>query len=92
MGMWNTNSLIKLQKHFAIEVESVYLEPLQKYHTGFAKKVAYAYTENKLHEKLDLLSRLVLPIAKRFARTGVIAITKYIIGHSVIVVFIKDHA
>lgn len=90
VGMWNMNSLIKLQKYFNIKVESVHIEPLQKYHIGFAKKIAFKKVLNKLHEKLGFLSKFVLPIANRFALTGVSAVSEFMIGHSILIVFKKN--
>jgi 2-polyprenyl-3-methyl-5-hydroxy-6-metoxy-1,4-benzoquinol methylase len=92
LGLWNINSLIKLQNYFNIRVESIYIEPLQEYHSGFAKKIAYKTVMEKLRSKLGFSSRLLSPIAKRFALTGVMAVREFIIGHTVLAVFRKNYA
>lgn len=90
MGMWDINSLIKLQKYFNIKVESVHIEPLQKYHDGYAMKIAYKNISKKLNQKLGIFSKFVIPIARRFTCTGVSAVTKFMIGHSILIVFKKN--
>jgi SAM-dependent methyltransferase len=89
MGLWEMNSLIKLQDYFDIRVDSIHLEPLQKYHSGYAMKFAYKYVAEKL-KRIGILAKLVAPFANRFARTGVTAVTDFIIGHSIVIVFKKN--
>jgi SAM-dependent methyltransferase len=89
MGMWDTNSLIKLPRFFPIEVDSVYLEPLQSYHAWFAKSVA----ETKFKEKLDKKKLDWIPFLKKFGdrmiNMTVRAVSEHIIGHSIMVVYTK---
>lgn len=91
MGLWNLNSLIKLQKYFNIKVESVHIEPLQKYHAGYAMKIANENVLSKLYKKLGFLPRFLLPTIERFTYIGVSAVIEFMIGHSILVVFKKDY-
>lgn len=90
MGMWNINSLIKLQNYFDIKIESIHIEPLQKYHIGFANKVAEKTVISKLQQKLGPFSFLLKNIAKRFAFLGVSGVAEHIIGHTILIVFKKN--
>ncbi|MFZ2621007.1 MAG: class I SAM-dependent methyltransferase [Minisyncoccia bacterium] len=90
MGMWNMNSLIKLQYNFNMKLESIYLEPLQKYHLGFANEIAEKVVEKKLNEKLGPFSFILKNMANRLAFLGISSISEHIIGHSIIVVFKKN--
>ena len=90
MGLWDINSLIKLQKYFDMYVESVHLEPLQEYHSGYAMKLAYKNIETKLRKRIGFITKFIMPISRRIACTGVSAVTKFIIGHSVLIVFRKN--
>jgi len=89
MGMWNINSLIKLPLFFPLEVEGVHLEPLQSYHAGFAISVA----KNKFKEKLNRKNLGWIPFLKYFGNrminVAIRSISEHIIGHSIMVVYIK---
>ncbi len=89
MGLWDMNSLIKLPRFFSLNVDAVYLEPLQSYHAWFAKRVA----ENKFKEKLDRKKLGWIPFLKSFAdrmiNMTVRAVSDHIIGHSIMVVYTK---
>jgi len=89
MGLWNINSLIKLQYFFNMKIESIYLEPLQKYHLGFANKTAEKIMKKKLRQKMSFFSTIIERAARRFAFLGVSAVSDYIIGHSIVIVFRK---
>lgn len=89
MGLWNSNSLMKLQDYFDIKIESIQLEPLQKYHAGFADTILEKEIDNKLKEKLGPLSPLVRKPAMRLARLTVAAMSEYIIGQTVLAVYRK---
>lgn len=90
MGMWDINSLIKLQNYFEMKIESIHQEPLQKYHIGFANKVTEKSVETKLRQKLGPFTFLLKNIANRFAFLGVSSVSNYIIGHTILVVFKKN--
>lgn len=91
MGLWNMNSLIKLQNHFKMKIEAIHLEPLQSYHVGFTDKMVEQKLNDKLREKLGLFGALIKNMAKRFANLGVSAVSEYIIGHTILVVFRKNY-
>ncbi len=90
MGLWEINSLIKLQNNFDMKLDSIHLEPLQKYHIGFADKIVKRKVEEKLQQKLLSFSFLFKKIANFFAFLGVSAVSKHIIGHSILVIFKKN--
>jgi SAM-dependent methyltransferase len=39
MGLWDIHSLVSLQKYFPMMLDDLYIEPLQLYHQGFARKL-----------------------------------------------------
>jgi hypothetical protein len=88
--MWDINSLIKLQDNFKMKIESIYLEPFQKYHLGFTDKIVEKKIDNKLSQKLGPFDVLIKKIAKRFANLGVSAVSEYIVGLTIMIVFRKD--
>lgn len=90
MGMWDMNSLIKLQDYFNMKIESIHIEPLQKYHLGFAHKLAEGTVQKKLRHKLGPFSFLFKNLARRFAFLGISSISEHIIGHTILVVFKKN--
>ena len=89
MGLWNISSLVKLQNYFNMKIESIYLEPLQKYHLGFANKIVEKVVREKLQQKMSFFSTIIEKVARRFAFLGVSAVSDYIIGHSIVIVFRK---
>ncbi len=89
MGRWNINSLISLQNHFGIEVERIYFEPLQEYHLGYALKIANRSIKERLNKKAGLFEFLFRRISKLISYAGISAISKHLIGHSVLIVFKK---
>ena len=91
MGLWNINSLIKLQDYFNIKIESIHLEPIQKYHLGFANKHTEKAIKEKLQKKMGFLSPLIEKTALRFALLGISVVSDYIIGHSIVIVFKKKN-
>ncbi|MEO8637384.1 MAG: class I SAM-dependent methyltransferase [Candidatus Taylorbacteria bacterium] len=90
MGMWNLNSLLKLQNYFDMTVQSIHLEPLQKYHFGFAKKLAEVEVKDKIQKKFGIFAPIVNRLANRMILPVVIPLSKYIIGHSILVVYKKN--
>jgi SAM-dependent methyltransferase len=92
IGLWDMNSLIKLQDNFDIKLEALHLEPLQKYHLGFANKLAENGVKQKIREKIGIFSPIIEKIACRFASIGVSNVSKYIIGHTILIIFRKNYA
>jgi len=90
MGLWTMNSLIKLQEYFPMKIESIHLEPLQKYHIGFAQRLSDRKVTEKLLEKFSFFAKFIEPIAKRLATLGVISVSEHIIGHTILAVFKKN--
>jgi SAM-dependent methyltransferase len=92
MGMWNMNSLIKLQDYFDMRVDEIHLEPLQTYHEGFAHRIAEARANAKVKEKLGIFSKAMHNLARRFARLGASALAPHIVGHSILITFKKNES
>lgn len=90
MGRWNINSLLQLQNYFNMKIDAIFLEPLQKYHIGFAEKMSDKRVEEKLRKKLGVLAPTAEPFAVRLAHLGVSSVAEHIIGHSVLAVFKKN--
>lgn len=90
VGLWNMNSLISLQHYFNMTIQSIHLEPMQEGHIGFANKIINKKIKNKLKQKVGILSSLLAKPANRIALLGASAISKYIIGHSILIVFKKN--
>jgi 2-polyprenyl-3-methyl-5-hydroxy-6-metoxy-1,4-benzoquinol methylase len=90
MGRWNMNSLIALQNHFNIRVESIHLEPLQKYHLAYALRMANTNVAKKLLKKVGFLSPLFTKASHLITYAGISAVSKYIVGHSIVIVFKKQ--
>ena len=97
MGMWNINSLLKLQDYFNMRLEAIYLEPLAEYHLGYTNKIAEKAIEDKLKQKLGPVKFIAnganfffKKIARCLAFWGISSVSKYIIGHSILVVFRKN--
>lgn len=89
MGLWNLNSLLSLQRHFPLRMERVYLEPLQSYHTNFAKKVAEKSFLEKLERKNLSWVPFLKTVGKMMINMNVRAIAPHIIGHSIMAVYTK---
>lgn len=89
MGLWDTDSLISLQRFFPLRVEKIYTEPLQSYHIHFAKKVAEKNFEEKLYRKHLAHLPFIKMLGTRFINMDMHAIAPYIIGHSIMVVYTK---
>ncbi|HEY4832420.1 MAG TPA: class I SAM-dependent methyltransferase [Waddliaceae bacterium] len=91
MGLWNMNSLIALQKYFNIHLESIYLEPLRESDIGFTDSLVKRELHTKLSKKLGIFGRLIENMTKRFANLGILAVSEYIVGHTIVVVFRKKY-
>lgn len=89
MGLWNINSLIKLQKNFQMTIEDIFIEPLQSYHSGYASQILEKSYEQKIAEKIKINNKLVKTISKKFALLSSRALSEYINGHSIIAIYKK---
>jgi 2-polyprenyl-3-methyl-5-hydroxy-6-metoxy-1,4-benzoquinol methylase len=89
MGLWSLNSLVSLQKYFKLRVEAIHIEPLQKYHVGFAEKIAEEKLRSKLDKSFGFFSPIIYKLTKRISRFSVNTISSYITGHTILVVFKK---
>jgi len=89
INIFSINSLIKIQNYFNIKVDSIYIEPLQRYHTGFYRKEIKTKLSQKLKKKLGIFSLLTLPFVNRIADFVTNSLSKHIIGHTILFVYIK---
>ena len=89
MGLWDLNSLIKLQHFFALRVESIHLEPLQAYHVAFMARLVNRNIEEKLNQKIGSFSSILAKMAHPFSYWAILAMKKSIIGHTVLVAYTK---
>lgn len=90
MGLWDINSLLKLQKIFDITIDSIYFEPLQKYHIQYLVNFLKERLKNKLLYKNYFLKSILLKLGMPFVQFCGIQSAKYINGHTVIVIYIKN--
>jgi len=89
LGSWNTNSLIKLQYFFPFTIQNIFLEPLQSYHLGYAKKLIDNKLEKKIFKKIGIFKKIAEPIIKRLAYISVYIHAENMIGHTVLAVYKK---
>ncbi|MCK4386476.1 MAG: class I SAM-dependent methyltransferase [Candidatus Pacebacteria bacterium] len=90
INLFNINSLIKIQNYFNIKVDSFYIEPLQKYHTGFYRKEIKTKLSQKLKKKFKVFSPLLQPFANRIADFVIRSLSKHIIGHTILFIYTKE--
>ncbi|MEK7520326.1 MAG: class I SAM-dependent methyltransferase [Patescibacteria group bacterium] len=89
VGLWNVNSLIKLQHFFPVRIEELYMEPLQSYHTAFARSVLETNFLNKLQKKHLAWLPFVRTIGKRMIFMNIHAIREHITGHTIMAIYAK---
>jgi hypothetical protein len=88
------NSLLGLQRIAAIQVDAIYIEPLQTYHLGYAndllrkhqdgrRTAALVRTANRLYR--NFLHRL--PLWRQMASTSAATFAPYIQGHTILMAF-----
>jgi len=89
-GLWDMNSLIKLQDYFDIKIKAIHLEPLQEYHLGVFFKMADKKVREKISSKFGAFSPLINRIAPRFTHAAIAAVRESILGHTILIVFKKN--
>ena len=89
MGLWDINSLIKMQQFFALQIEAIYLEPLQAYHVGYAQSVVGKRLSQELRHKYRFLAFFIQRIGNPFIRFGMREVAQYINGHTVMAIYIR---
>lgn len=89
IGMWNTNSFIKLQDFFDFKIEAVHLEPFGKQHSYVIEALALRLNE-KLRKKFGPFSPLARKIVSRPFLFGVQMVTKHLAGHTILAIFRKN--
>ncbi|MCX6738915.1 MAG: methyltransferase domain-containing protein, partial [Candidatus Parcubacteria bacterium] len=89
MGLWNMNSLIKIQNHFPCEIQDIYIEPLQSYHVGFARKYNQINLEAKLQKKLGKFKKLLIPFTDKIIDFSIRSNSENMIGQTVLAVYQK---
>lgn len=88
MGLWDANSLIKLQEIFRMRLEEMKFEPLQEYHLGYALNISDRAIQ-EVADKYGFLSPLIMKAIRRFSVPAVKALLEYMSGHTVMAIFKK---
>jgi len=88
MGLWDVNSLIKLQEIFRMRLEVIKFEPLQEYHLGYALNVSDRVIKG-LADKYGFMSPLIMKAIRRFSVPSVKSLLNYLSGHTLLAVFRK---
>jgi len=94
MGLWNHNSLIKLQIYFNMQLESVFFEPLQDYHHGYG----ITFLQNCLEHTKEISKLQRLPYLNTIfrlnksiqIRESIKYLSAYINGHTVMAIYSKN--
>jgi len=94
MGLWDMNSLLSIQRIFGIRLRRIELEPLQPYHRGFADILVQKEMDVKMFEKYGVLGRIIKReianrVGRRFTSYITSKLSKYIIGHTILVQYTK---
>jgi 2-polyprenyl-3-methyl-5-hydroxy-6-metoxy-1,4-benzoquinol methylase len=89
MGLWNINSLIKLQNYFSLTIQNIFIEPLQSYHCGFARKYVTEKLDTILKKKIGKLKQLVMPFMSKFIYFSIYANAENMIGQTVLATYQK---
>jgi SAM-dependent methyltransferase len=84
-GLWNINSLISLTKYFPLCLERLEIEPLESYH----RVIFMNLLNQKLVRNNPLLSKIIFKIFKPVLRLAIARLSPNIIGHSILVKFVK---
>ncbi|MEI6296917.1 MAG: class I SAM-dependent methyltransferase [bacterium] len=90
MGLWNINSLIKLQDSFNIKLRNIFLEPTQREHLGFTEKIIEKKIIEKMKQKHIPILSFIKKIFVRLTNLGVSSVSEYIPGHTIIAIFKKN--
>ncbi|HXF90561.1 MAG TPA: class I SAM-dependent methyltransferase [Candidatus Nitrosotenuis sp.] len=85
MGLWNRDSLAKLQDFFPLQLLEVHFEPLQPQHYSFYISVQLSRIFSRFIIVNKIIDRLLNPFASILLRS----FSKKIIGHTVLVVYKK---
>lgn len=89
MGLWDLNSLVALADHYPITLEKIWLEGLDSRHAGIAETLAEKMLALKLAERSKIFGPILHKLVARFARFGGRSVSKYILGHTITVVYRK---
>jgi 2-polyprenyl-3-methyl-5-hydroxy-6-metoxy-1,4-benzoquinol methylase len=89
LGMWDEFSLSKLAKIFNLQLDSIFIEPLQDHHKNFFFHVAYKNTFHFVY-KFRLLRKIFeLTIGKYLINNVLNYTTQWIPGHTIMAVYTK---
>jgi len=89
MGLWNMNSLIKIQRCFDLQVEAIHLEPVQPYHLWYSYSLVGKRLSREWRNRYGFIASLIPQIARPITSSSVKALAEYIIGHTVLAVYVK---
>lgn len=86
MGLWDENSLRKLEMNFNLKVEKVYFEPLQKYHVEWYRDILI---KNKFNSNTLFYKVVNTVYFKYFLKVIINFFRPFIKGHSILVIYSK---
>jgi SAM-dependent methyltransferase len=93
MGLWNYNSLRKIEDYFAVKFDMVKYEPLQVYHQKWYYETLNRHSEMILKKyRITIFLNKITPLLFRIARKLLTMIFTKIVtknGHTVLVVYTK---
>lgn len=89
MGLWDMNSLIKIQYFYNLQIEALHLEPLQAYHVGYAQSLVVKKLSQELRDRYGFLAPFMQRIGSRVIRFSMREVAEYINGHTVMAIYIK---
>jgi len=89
MGLWDMNSLIKIQRYFNLRIEAIHLEPLQAYHVGYALSLAQEKLSHGLRNRYRFMAFPLQRFSSKYIDFTVRSLTEYINGHTVMAIYTK---
>lgn len=90
MGLWNTNSLISLQKYFDIRIEKIHIEPFRESDLNIVIQMVTKIYKNKTLKKFGWFHKIINLVVGKPINFGTLSIAKYLAGHSIVAVFRKN--
>ena len=89
MGLWNMESLIRLQNIYNMELVNVFLEPLQPYHRGFADDLIMKERAERLSRKFGSAGRFYHKYTKGLISLTTSKLSDYMVGHTILAQYVK---
>jgi hypothetical protein len=85
MGLWDENSLKKIEEIFNVKMEKVFKEPLQDYHVDWYTQILLNrfVSNNKVNLVINVLG------ISKLMKFLIMKLRNFIKGHSILVVYKK---